>query len=114
MKMRRFLRRIRLPARSLPGLLVLSLLFSMHGPPLQSRLCTPNYLHTSGNKILDASNQVVGLSGLNWFGFETSNNAPHGLWARNWEDMLDQIKSEGYNVIRLPYANAMLKQGIMP
>jgi endoglucanase len=80
----------------------------------QPLLSTPNYLHTSGSQILDASNKVVGLSGINWFGFETSNNAPHGLWARNWEDMLDQIKKEGYNVIRLPFSNAMLKQDVMP
>ena len=73
-----------------------------------------NYLHTSGNRILDASNNIVGLSGLNWFGFETANNAPHGLWSRSYKDMLDQIKSLGYNVIRLPFSNAMLKPGMMP
>jgi endoglucanase len=73
-----------------------------------------NYLHTSGNKILDASNNVVGLSGANWFGFETANNAPHGLWSRSYKDMLDQIKSLGYNVIRLPFSNAMLKPDVIP
>lgn len=73
-----------------------------------------NNLHTSGNKILDASNHVVGLSGLNWFGFETSNLAPYGLEVRNWEDLLDQIKGLGYNVVRLPFSNAMLEPGSMP
>lgn len=73
-----------------------------------------NYLYTSGSRILDADNHPVGLSGLNWFGFETSNYAPHGLWSRNWGDMLDQIKDLGYNVIRLPFSNAMLQPGVMP
>ncbi len=73
-----------------------------------------NYLHTSGSRILDANNRPVGLSGLNWFGFETSNYAPHGLWSRNCGDMLDQIKEMGYNVVRLPYSNAMLQPGVMP
>lgn len=73
-----------------------------------------NNLHTSGNKILDASNHVVGLSGLNWFGFETSNLAPYGLDVRNWEDLLGQIKNLGYNVVRLPFSNAMLEPGRMP
>ena len=73
-----------------------------------------SYLHTSGSKILDASNQVLGLSGVNWFGFETSNYAPHGLDVRNWGDMLDQIRSLGYNVIRLPFSSAMLQTGVMP
>lgn len=100
--------------RSLTGFLFVSLFLSMPNPPSEKMLATPNYLHTSGSQIMDASNQVVGLSGINWFGFETSSNAPHGLWARNWEDMLDQIKREGYNVIRLPFSNAMLKMGVMP
>jgi endoglucanase len=75
---------------------------------------TPNYLHTSGSQILDISNQVVGLSGINWFGLETDKLAPDGLWTRSWKDLLDQIKKQGYNVIRLPFSNAMLKQGAMP
>ena len=99
---------------SVMGLLVLSVLFQPSTQTSQPLLSTPNYLHTSGSQILDASNKVVGLSGVNWFGFETSNNAPHGLWTRNWKDMLDQIKREGYNVIRLPFSNAMLKQDMMP
>lgn len=73
-----------------------------------------NYLHTSGNRILDASGRVVGLSGLNWFGFETSSHAPHGLWQRNWQEMLDQVRHLGYNVIRLPFSNAMLAPGTKP
>jgi endoglucanase len=96
------------------GLLVLSLFFHTSAQASQPLLSTPNYLHTSGSQILDASNKVVGLSGINWFGFETSNNAPHGLWVRHWEDMLDQIKNEGYNTIRLPFSNAMLKKDVMP
>ena len=63
---------------------------------------------------MDASNQTVGLSGVNWFGFETANNVPHGLWTRNWQSMLDQIKSFGYNVIRLPYSNALVESNPMP
>ena len=100
--------------QSCVSLLLIGAFFAF--PPTRSEqtLATPNFLHTSGSQILDASNQVVGLSGINWFGFETSNNAPHGLWTRNWEDMLDQIKSEGYNVIRLPFSNAMLQKDVMP
>ena len=75
---------------------------------------SPNYLHTSGNRILDASGKAVGLSGLNWFGFETRIYAPHGLKARNWQELLDQVKALGYNVIRLPFSNAMLEPGRMP
>ena len=75
---------------------------------------TSTYLHTSGNRILDTSGRVVGLSGINWFGFETSSHAPHGLWQGNWQEMLDQIRDLGYNVIRMPFSNAMLTPGTKP
>jgi len=101
--------------KCLSGLVLCSLLVFFripdHAGPIQAN---PNCLHVSGDKILNGSNKAVGLSGLNWFGFETSTNAPHGLSVRNWKDMLDQIKSQGYNVIRLPFSNAMLKDGVMP
>ena len=100
-------------------LLRVSLLASMASLGLASMGARPataasDYLHTSGSRILNSSDQVVGLSGLNWFGFETANYAPHGLWSRKLGDMLDQIKSLGYNVIRLPFSDAVLKPGTMP
>lgn len=72
------------------------------------------YLHTAGRHLVDESGQTVGLSGLNWFGFETETYAPHGLWARNWEDLLDQVAGLGFNTLRLPYSNAMLDPGAIP
>ena len=101
---------------ALAGLALLGLLVSAGFAPLAAHpvMAASNYLHTSGSKIYDSSNQLVGLSGLNWFGFETANNAPHGLWSRSWQSMLDQIKSLGYNVIRLPFSDAMLQTGVMP
>ena len=75
---------------------------------------TRSCLHTWGSTILNASNQVVQLSGVNWFGFETPEYAPHGLSVRPWRSVLDQIKSQGYNVIRLPFSNAMLRSGVRP
>ncbi|MDQ1037005.1 endoglucanase [Streptomyces sp. V3I8] len=69
------------------------------------------YWHTSGRQILDAAGQPVRIAGINWFGFETSNNAVHGLWARDYKSMIDQMKSLGYNTIRLPYSDDILKSG---
>jgi endoglucanase len=66
-----------------------------------------NYLHTSGAAILDAQNRPVTLTGLNWFGLETGNYAPHGLWARSYGDMLDQIVGAGFNCLRLPFSNEL-------
>jgi endoglucanase len=72
------------------------------------------YWHTSGGQILDANNQPVRITGVNWFGLETANYAPHGLWTRDYRSMLDQIKSLGYNTIRLPYSNQLFDPGSVP
>jgi endoglucanase len=72
------------------------------------------YWHTSGKLILDQNNAQVRIAGINWFGFETANYVPHGLWTRDYKDMLNQIKSLGYNTIRLPYCNQMFDAGSTP
>ncbi len=66
-------------------------------------------LSTKGSKIVDSTGRAVFLRGVNWFGIETELHAPHGLWKRDYKEMLAQIKSLGYNVIRLPYAVQSLR-----
>jgi len=73
--------------------------------------CDGNYLSASGNELIDSSGNVVRLTGINWFGFETSNRAPHGLWSRDCKSMLIQIKDLGFNSVRIPWANAILEPG---
>jgi endoglucanase len=70
--------------------------------------------HTDGAQILDANNQPVRIAGVNWFGFETNSFVVHGLWKRNYQDMLKQIKSQGYNTVRLPYSNQLFDQNSKP
>jgi aryl-phospho-beta-D-glucosidase BglC (GH1 family) len=72
------------------------------------------YLHTEGNQIVDDQGQPVRLTGLSWFGMETANYAPHGLWSRSMGSMLDQIKSLGYNSIRVPFSNQLFDEGSTP
>ena len=79
-----------------------------------SQFAAQNYLHTQGNQIVDAHGSPARLTGVNWFGLETSNYCPHGLWARPMGAMLDQIKSLGYNVIRVPYSNQAFDPGSVP
>lgn len=66
-------------------------------------------LRTAGNKIVDANGSEVVLQGVNWFGFETANHAPHGLWTRDYKEMLAQIKSLGFNTIRMPFSLQALR-----
>ena len=67
------------------------------------------WLHTSGSKILTSSNETHTIRAVNWFGMETSNCAPHGLWKITLDQGLAQIASFGFNTIRLPYSNQCLR-----
>lgn len=66
-------------------------------------------LSTRGSKIVDARGASVLLRGVNWFGIETELHVPHGLWSRDYKEMLAQIKNLGYNLIRLPYSVQSLR-----
>ncbi|MCX5421654.1 cellulase family glycosylhydrolase [Streptomyces sp. NBC_00078] len=72
------------------------------------------YWHTSGRQILDAAGQPVRIAGINWFGFETANHVVHGLWSRDYKSMIDQMRSLGYNTIRLPYSDDIFKSTAVP
>ncbi|MFF2507798.1 glycoside hydrolase family 5 protein [Streptomyces sp. NPDC058067] len=64
-------------------------------------------LHTKGGDIVDASGKKVVLTGVNWFGMETGTFAPHGLWKRNLDSMVQQMVDTGFNTVRLPYSNEL-------
>jgi endoglucanase len=75
---------------------------------------TPGYLHTTQGTIVDAAGNTVRMTGVSWFGLETANYAPHGLWSRSMASMLDQMKSLGFNFIRVPYCNQLFDAGSTP
>lgn len=52
--------------------------------------------------IVDQNGDAVQLRGVDWFGFETQDHVAHGLWTRNWRDMVAQIKVQGFNAVRIP------------
>src|SRR5262245_11936930 len=60
---------------------------------------------TSGPRILTPTGSEYIIAGANWFGAETRNYAPHGMWSRDYKFLLDQFKSLGFNTIRLPYSD---------
>ena len=63
---------------------------------------------TSMNTKVAANTKYGRLTGVNWFGLETGNFAPHGLWSRDYKSVLKQIKDLGFNCIRIPWCNAMI------
>ena len=75
------------------------------GDPGQGGGAAAGWFSTSGNQIIDSAGHSVQIAGVNWFGFESSNLAPHGLWTRGYQDMMNQMKDLGFNTIRLPFSN---------
>lgn len=78
-------------------------------PPLGT-----GYWHASGSQLLDAANRPVKIAGINWFGFESPTFVVHGLSQRDYRDLLRQVKSLGYNTIRLPFSDQLFFEGSVP
>jgi endoglucanase len=66
------------------------------------------WLRTDGSEIVTPSGDDFTIRAVNWFGMETSNCAPHGLWQISLDQAMDQMASFGFNTIRLPYSSECL------
>ena len=56
--------------------------------------------------------ETIPIYGINWFGIETPDRAPHGLWAgRSVPDFLSQIRDLGFTALRLPISPQVLERG---
>ncbi|QHQ35477.1 cellulase family glycosylhydrolase [Algicella marina] len=71
-------------------------------------------LSTSGNQILDVNGDAVEIRAVNWFGLESDIMVPHGLWARNWQDMMNEMVDVGFNTIRLPFSHEAIDAASRP
>jgi endoglucanase len=72
------------------------------------------FWHTSGNQILDSAGNPVRIAGINWYGFETPDEVAHGLWAQDYHTIVNDIKSLGYNTIRIPFSDQMVETPVVP
>jgi aryl-phospho-beta-D-glucosidase BglC (GH1 family) len=59
--------------------------------------------HTVGGKIYDGANQEIQLRGISHYGFNATILQPEFLWAMGWKQQIAQIKSLGFNAVRLPF-----------
>ena len=67
-----------------------------------------DWLHAEGSRIYDMNGNQVWLTGANWFGMNCTENVPHGLYARDVDDMLSTIADHGINIIRFPVSTELL------
>jgi aryl-phospho-beta-D-glucosidase BglC (GH1 family) len=54
-------------------------------------------------KIFDASGQEIQIRGISHFGFNALILQPQYLWAMGWKQQIAQIKSLGFNAVRVPF-----------
>jgi endoglucanase len=72
------------------------------------------YWHTSGSQILDSDGHAVRIAGINWYGFETTDEVAHGLYDQDYQSIIDDIAHLGYNTIRIPFSNQMVEDPVVP
>jgi endoglucanase len=94
--------------------LLLAALLSVPAAPVGD-----GWWHTDGNTIRDAAGNIVRFSGVNWHGMDSENRIMHGLWgqanpANVWtiERHLDEMKAQGFNLIRLPFSSDIFAPGV--
>jgi aryl-phospho-beta-D-glucosidase BglC (GH1 family) len=75
---------------------------------------SPDFFHTSGNQIVDVNGKPVRIAAVSWFGFETTTYVAHGLWARNYKDMMNQMVQLGFNTVRIPYSEDIFNSASVP
>ncbi|MEV3991647.1 cellulase family glycosylhydrolase [Streptomyces sp. NPDC049837] len=67
-----------------------------------------DWLHTRGNKIVDANGNEVRLTGANWFGFNATERVFHGLWSGNITGITKSMADRGINIVRVPISTQLL------
>ena len=79
-----------------------------------SHLLPQGFLSTDGNQIVAADGTPVKIAAVNWYGLETPNFAPVGLYAQNFQAMMNEMVQAGFNTIRLPWSDQLLDPGSAP
>ncbi|MGW4948375.1 cellulase family glycosylhydrolase [Actinoplanes sp. NPDC004185] len=67
-----------------------------------------DWLHVSGNQIVDEAGNPVWLTGTNWFGFNAGERVFHGLWSANLTEVTKSMADRGINLVRVPISAQLL------
>ena len=66
------------------------------------------------NNSIFANGQVFTIKGLNWFGFENADGVLGGLGYQPLSMLMEWIKAQGFNSIRLPLSVHNIMSDILP
>jgi endoglucanase len=67
-------------------------------------------LHTDGRWIVDANRRRVKLAGVNWYGAEERGMVVGGLDHQPLDRIVSCIAAMGFNTVRLPFSNALVRE----
>jgi len=71
-------------------------------------------LSTRGRYIVNKNSERFRLRGVNWYGGSDASHALGGLDVQRLEVICGTVKSLGFNVVRLPFSNEMLRSEVRP
>lgn len=66
-------------------------------------LPSPSGYYVRDGQVYDAEGRLVQLRGINHFGFNAPILQPQFLWKTGWKAQIAQIRSLGFNAVRLPF-----------
>jgi endoglucanase len=72
------------------------------------------FISCTGSEMIDSTPKPIRLTGVSWYGFETDRSNVYGLDIRNYKDILAEVKTMGFNCIRLPFSEQILQNSTMP
>jgi Cellulase (glycosyl hydrolase family 5) len=102
---------LRLAALSMVCALLLSLFIP--SAPRVARAAPAGWT-ASGTQVLNPAGSAFTITGINWYGFETTGYVAHGLYAHDYPYIVNEIKQYGYNTIRIPFSNQMWEADPVP
>ncbi|CEG56012.1 glycoside hydrolase family 5 protein [Legionella fallonii] len=71
--------------------------------PVANSLSSIGPFTTKNGHIIDKNGNPITFKGVSWFGFNNENHVVNGLWQSDFDTMLGQIKSLGFNAVRIPF-----------
>ena len=77
-------------------------------------LLPSGYLSTSGSQIVDSKGSPVRIDSIGWNGPDGLNNTLWGLGQVSYETILNQLKADGFNTVRIPWYDGILTASPAP
>jgi endoglucanase len=65
-------------------------------------------MYTASGGVVRMNGESLSIKGINYFGFETGTRVCHGLWQTSLLSILDTLRNERFNALRIPFSNDLV------